>query len=127
VGRVEHLRNSSYGLPLKRQIPLHFIRTTNPGTQNQSRPLPVVVDRQHLAADRLGRVGGEEHRERRDVLGLDHRLDRLRGHRLGAHLLDRPAADLGAAGEDAIAPYSAVANSVRGVTIVTMASGKLTP
>ena len=34
-----------------------------------SRPLPVVVDRQHLAADRLGGVGGEEHREGCDVFG----------------------------------------------------------
>ena len=72
--------------------------TATPSYQSRpskpSRPLPVVVDRQHLAADRLGRVGGEEHRERRDVRWLDHRLDRLRGHRLGAHLLDRPAADL---------------------------------
>ena len=67
-----------------------------------SRPLPVIIDRQHLAADRLPRVGGEEHRERSDIFRVDHRLDRLRGHRLGAHLLDRPAADLGAAGEDAI-------------------------
>jgi len=65
-------------------------------------PPPVVVDRQHLAADRLGRVGGEEHRERRDVFRVDHRLDRLRGHRRGAHLRKRPAADLGAAGEDAL-------------------------
>jgi hypothetical protein len=32
----------------------------------------------------MGRVGGEEHRERGDVRRLDHRLDRLRGHRLGA-------------------------------------------
>jgi len=30
-----------------------------------SRPLPVVIDRQHLAADRLPRVGGEEHHEAR--------------------------------------------------------------
>jgi hypothetical protein len=61
----------------------------HPGYQprhfNLSRPLPIVIDRQHLAADRLGRVGGEEHCERRDVRRLDHRLDRLRGHRLGAH------------------------------------------
>jgi hypothetical protein len=45
-----------------------------------------------------------------------------RCQRRGAHLLDRPDADLGAASEDAIAPYSAAGNSVRGVTIVTMAS-----
>src|SRR5579862_2917370 len=87
-----------------------------------SRPLAIVIDRQHLAADRLGGVGGEEHRERGDVFRVDHRLNRLLGHRRGAHLLDRPAADLGAAGEDAIASYSAAAISVRGVTIVTMAS-----
>jgi hypothetical protein len=51
-----------------------------PKHSKPSRPLPVIIDRQHLAADRLGRVGGEEHRQRRDVLRLDHRLDRLRGH-----------------------------------------------
>jgi hypothetical protein len=72
----------------------------------QSRPLPVVIDRQHLAADRLGGVGGEEDRERRDVRGPDHRLDRLRGHRLGAHLLDRLAADLRAAGESTLQAMS---------------------
>jgi hypothetical protein len=55
-----------------------------------------------LAADRLGGIGGEEHRERRDVFWVDHRLDRLRGHRRGAYLPDRLAADLGAAGEDAL-------------------------
>ena len=72
----------------------------SPAPPKPSRPLPVVVDRQHLAADRLGGIGGEERRERRDVRGLDHRLDRLRGHRFGAHLLDRPATDLGAAIHD---------------------------
>jgi hypothetical protein len=82
------------------------ISATNPATRNPSRPLSVIIDRQHLAADRLGGVGGEEHRERRDVFQVDHRLDRLRGHRLGAHLLDRPAADLGAAGEASVAQIS---------------------
>jgi hypothetical protein len=67
-----------------------------------SRPLLVVIDRQHLAADRLGGVGGEEHREGGDVFRVDHRLDRLLGHRHRAHFLDRSAADLGAAGEDAL-------------------------
>jgi hypothetical protein len=49
-----------------------------PRRAKPSRLLPVIIDRQHLAADRLPRVGGEEHRERRDVRWLDHRFDRLR-------------------------------------------------
>src|SRR5690348_5697357 len=67
-----------------------------------SRHLAVVVDRDHLARDRLRRWGCKKYRKLRDVLRVDHRLDRLHGHGLRTHLLDALAADLRAAREDAL-------------------------
>jgi hypothetical protein len=53
----------------------------------QSRPLPIIINRQHLAADRLPRIGSQKHRKRRDIFRVDHFLDRLLGHRRDAHLV----------------------------------------
>src|SRR3974390_271308 len=79
------------------------------------RPLPVGVDRDHLARNRFRSVGSEEYRQRRDILGIDHSLDRLVRHRLRLDVLERAAAHLCPALEhthNAVALYGTGRNSV---------------
>jgi hypothetical protein len=54
--------------------------------------LHVAVDRQDLAGDRLGGIGGKEDDESGNVLQVYQVLEQLVGHRLDLDLVERPAA-----------------------------------
>ena len=80
--------------------------TTSPECRDGSDGQITAVDEHRRPGD-IGRgVGRQEHRKLRDVARIDHGLDRLLGHDLRLHLLERQPAELRAAGEH---PLDAVA------------------